>query len=152
MPQNNDIDALVERLARAFPMVSHTFHNLSSAVSRVHELTLAQYRLLLYLKDGPACTVNEIASALGIAQSSASELVSRMVNSGLLRREPKPQDRRATQILLSEKARAILQQSASAVEEAMEQLLRRLKQEERQTFVEAFETLASLLKANQPES
>ncbi|KAA3656409.1 MAG: hypothetical protein DWQ10_15460, partial [Calditrichaeota bacterium] len=58
----------IDDLLCIFPGIMHHFHNLSSAVSRMHDLTLAQFRLIQLLAQKEKCTVNEIAHELGIAQ------------------------------------------------------------------------------------
>ena len=123
-----------------------SFHSLGTSISRIPDLTLPQFRLLLFLQEHQTGTINEIAASLGIAQSTASELVTRMVKAGLVVRDIHPQDRRVMQVKLSQRARDLLRQSEAALETSFRQLLSHMSAEEREAFVQSFETIARLLK------
>lgn len=140
-----NLNSRIERLTHIFPIIMHSFHNLSSEVSRVHELTLAQYRLIQLLHRSENFTVNEISHALGIAQSSASELVTRMVNADLLIRETSPNDRRIYQIKLSSRAEQILKERADAMHVHIQQLLAGLAEKQQEEFVQSFEKISEIL-------
>lgn len=141
----SDIDRLVQRLAGVFPDIMQTFHALGTSISRIPELTLPQFRVLLHLRMQCPCTLNEVAASLGMAQSSASELVTRMVNAGLLLRREHPHDRRVMLIELSERARRLLLQSEQALQSTFHDWLQAIPETERARFVEAFECIAALL-------
>ncbi len=145
-------DERLDELVRIFPGIMHHFHNLSSAVSRIHDLTIAQYRLIQILSQKECCTVNELAQALGIAQSSASEQTTRMVNAGLLQRLPSETDRRIIYIALSKNSREILSQRAEAMRDHIKSTLDRLSEKQQREFLAAFKQISALLQiANDPK-
>ncbi|KAA3653292.1 MAG: MarR family transcriptional regulator [Calditrichaeota bacterium] len=123
----------------------HHFHNLSSAVSRMHDLTLAQFRLIQLLAQKEKCTVKEIAHELGIAQISASEQTSRMVKAGLLQRKPCENDRRINHIVLTDSSTEILHERAEAMRNHIKKTLDRLTPKQQKEFVTAFKKINLLL-------
>lgn len=63
------------------------------------DLTLVQWRVLVVVHSRPAgATVGEIADAVGATSSAVSRLLGRLARRDLVRLEPHPQDRRATQV------------------------------------------------------
>lgn len=135
----------LDELVHIFPAIMHHFHNLSNAVSRIHDLTVAQYRLIQILSQKKRCTVNELAQELGIAQSSASEQTTRMVNAGLLERQPSEADRRIIYIVLSQNSREILIQRAEAMRNHIKHTLDKLTEKQQREFVAAFKKISALL-------
>ena len=135
-------DERLDELVQIFPGIMHHFHNLSNAVSRLHDLTVAQYRLIQILSQKHRCTVNELAQELGIAQSSASEQTSRMVNAGLLQRLPSESDRRINYITLSDNSREILSQRAEAMRNHIKSTMEQLTEKQQREFVEAFNKIS----------
>ncbi len=69
------------------------------------EMTPAWYLLLLQIKGAPdlseRATVTQLAERLQLAQSSATELVARAEQAGLLEREPSADDARVVFLRLS---------------------------------------------------
>jgi DNA-binding MarR family transcriptional regulator len=63
-------------------------------------LSLRQYRILERLAERPHRTT-ELASTSGVSQPTASAAVASLEARGLVTREPAPDDRRATRILLT---------------------------------------------------
>lgn len=74
-------------------------------VARECGITPRWYVLLLLIKGAPdlseRSTVTELADRLGLAQSSATELVHRAEDAGLLHREPSEQDGRVAYLRLT---------------------------------------------------
>jgi len=75
-------------------------------------LTLSQLRVLHLLRDHPA-SCGHLAEHLGITASTATALIDRLVRRGLLERQPRPGDRRVTDLALSEAARSLLPEAAA---------------------------------------
>jgi len=65
------------------------------------DVTIAQLRVLLVLRTGGPSRMSAIASAAGIAPSTATGIVDHLVAKGLVLREDDPQDRRAVICKLS---------------------------------------------------
>jgi DNA-binding MarR family transcriptional regulator len=74
-------------------------------------LTPRQHQALLAIRAGPGGTlhVGELAERLFLRPHSASELVHRMVEQDLLRREARDEDKRQVTLRLSEHGEAVLE-------------------------------------------
>jgi len=72
--------------------------------------SMPQFRLLMQLYyQGTACGISQISDDMAITNPAASQLVDKMVQSGLLERAEDPNDRRAKLVTLSEKGREFVQ-------------------------------------------
>jgi DNA-binding MarR family transcriptional regulator len=68
-----------------------------------HELPLAFFESLLFISRAPrgSMRVGDLALALRITVGGASKLVDRIERAGLIAREPDPDDRRASRVVLT---------------------------------------------------
>jgi DNA-binding MarR family transcriptional regulator len=111
-----DITAIVGGLRR----VVRALELYSQEVRRDFGLTAPQLWALRTLHRRGGLTVNELASALAVHQSSASILVNRLEHRGLIRRSRGETDRRFVRIEATEKALSLM---AEAPEPAQGRLL-----------------------------
>jgi len=65
------------------------------------DLTFPQYNALLAVRDAHEVSVKQLAERLQVSPPSASTMVDRLVEMGLLERQQNPNDRRSVQIRLS---------------------------------------------------
>jgi len=65
------------------------------------ELSMAQLKVLFTLAHEPLATVGRVAEAIGIGLPTASHLVERLVQAGLVERSENPADRRYTLVQLT---------------------------------------------------
>jgi DNA-binding MarR family transcriptional regulator len=70
-------------------------------VSGQGRVTPDQFAVLAHLNDSGGCTMGELAAARGIALNSATALVDRLVQTGLVQRAQPPQDRRIVRVALT---------------------------------------------------
>jgi MarR family transcriptional regulator, organic hydroperoxide resistance regulator len=68
-----------------------------------HELPLAFFESLLFISRGPrgSMRVGDLARALRVTVGGTSKLVDRIERAGLIAREPDPDDRRASRVVLT---------------------------------------------------
>jgi DNA-binding MarR family transcriptional regulator len=71
-------------------------------------LSMPQFGLLRRLYHGGECEVHDIGKQFDVSSAAASQLVDKLVQSGLVARTENPEDRRARQIALTEKGRALV--------------------------------------------
>src|SRR5262249_45033333 len=64
-------------------------------------LSASQIELLVAVRSRPGVGVGELAAALRLAPNTVSAIVGRLVDAGLLRREPDPNDARAVCVRLT---------------------------------------------------
>jgi|GEM_PF-676774 len=142
---DKNLTANLERFSNAFIPMMHFFHNIASEASRGADFTLAQYRVLMLVKHRGAMSINELHNQLNIAQSTASEMVERLVQQNLLLREKDPNDKRITLFTLSQKAEKILERRKDMMEDCYRKVLEPLSSDEQIKLVEAFETILKII-------
>jgi MarR family transcriptional regulator, transcriptional regulator for hemolysin len=71
-------------------------------------LTRAQWHLIAAVARNPGATQRTIAEALEVREITAGRLVDRLCDSGYLRREQSPNDRRAYSVFLTAAAQPVL--------------------------------------------
>lgn len=135
----------IKRLSEAFPPVMHFFHHVAGQVSKIGEYSLAQYRVLMLLLHNEQMTVSELHHALNTAQSTASEMVTRLVQQGLVERYSDPQDGRRTLLRLSAKAQKDLLGRLDAMTDVYREILKNFQKEEQEDLIKALEKIASIL-------
>lgn len=109
-------------------------------------LSLPQVKALGYLGTHGRCSVGELATGLGASMPSASELVDRLVERGLVEREVNPRDRR--QVLVGPTAAAgEVHAELKAMRTAqLRRAMSRLAAEERPVFVRSLAALVAGLR------
>ena len=98
-------------LLAGFRYALRQFANYSEDVARKSGLTPRQHQALLAIRGGPGGTlhVGELAERLLLKPHSASELVQRMVEQGLVRRATDAHDKRQVVLALSQRGEAALE-------------------------------------------
>jgi DNA-binding MarR family transcriptional regulator len=76
--------------------------------AKEHGVSMAQIGALFRISRRGACGVTDIGDELGVTSAAASQLLERLVQSGLVRRREDPDDRRAKRIVLTERGRGLL--------------------------------------------
>ncbi len=69
---------------------------------RPGELSLPQFRTLVFLREHPGSSLTELADQLGLLPSSASKIIDVLVGRGLADRQIDPTDRRRTILSITE--------------------------------------------------
>lgn len=101
----------------SFRLELRRFLAFSEAAATEAGLPPQQHQALLAIAGHPSTeppSVGTIAEQLLIASNSAAELVSRMVEGGLLVKTPSRHDRRRTELMLTEKASVLLRRLTAA--------------------------------------
>ncbi len=119
---------LTNHLARLF---AHALHE------RIRPLGLApaQFMTLLELWAEDGLTQRELVERLDVEQATMANTLARMVRDGLVVRRPHPEDGRAQQVWLTEKARALEGPATAQARQVNERALAALTPGERQTLL-----------------
>jgi DNA-binding MarR family transcriptional regulator len=75
---------------------------------RAASLSVAQFRLLLFVRRNPGTSLSPVAEHLGTTLPSASQLVERLVRAGLVTRAQHPEERRRVELRLTDAGDATL--------------------------------------------
>lgn len=132
-----------ELLVSAVPAMMSVIRN-DMRARRPTELSVAQFRALIYLKNHPGASLSDIAEHLGLALSTASQLNDGLMKRMYVTRESALEDRRRATLLLTEQGKAMLEAVYDKVRERMSVRLAELSAEERQTLMMAMRLLLRL--------
>ena len=116
-------------------------HRLHREMVADHELSLADYEVLVYLswEDGHRLRMTELASTLGSTKSRLSHQIRRMEREGLVRREPDPADKRGVVAAMTDSGRALLETAAPThVTGVREHIVDRLTPDEQTVMAKVF--------------
>lgn len=108
-------------------------------------LTVAQLSTLLAIKEGGEMSLREIASAMGVSAPSASTMVDRLVEMGVLLRKPGATDRRAVRISVSAAGAAAVDAIETEMLESITDLLDKLGPSYARQWCEVYERIQSCL-------
>ncbi|MDD5371773.1 MAG: MarR family transcriptional regulator [Anaerolineaceae bacterium] len=112
-------------------------------------LSMSQIGAMFHIARHGALSVSDISEELGVTSAAASQMVDRLVHQGLITRSENPQDRRAKQIVVTEKGRRVLQDSLHARQRWLDELAALLSPAEQEQVVAALQILIE--KTNQLE-
>jgi DNA-binding MarR family transcriptional regulator len=95
------------------------------AMSRANRITLdalgvsaAQLATLAYFAKHPGSTMTDIAELLDLNKSGVSGMLARLERAGLVKREPSPDDKRASLLSLTAKGQSIHERAAPLIRRA----------------------------------
>jgi DNA-binding MarR family transcriptional regulator len=103
------------------------------------KLTFNQYRALTVIRELGECSVNDLANRLGIAQSTTSQLVDRLVKSGYVSREIFARDRRRMVVKLSKSGSQIMERRKQSLLKVYSRILQMLEEDDQAMLEDAFE-------------
>lgn len=111
------------------------------AVEKEIGISGAQLFVLQQLEDAPARSVNELADRTSTHQSSVSTVVSRLVERGLVRRAPSPEDGRRMEISITERGRKLAEAAPLTAQVRILEALQRMPPDQLRSLAEGLETL-----------
>lgn len=112
MPETTDV--LTQTLQEWVEMfMRHSMHRFFLFIKE-NDLSMSQMGALMNIHRLGVCSVSDIGDELGVTSAAASQMVERLVQQGLIERTEDPSDRRAKQIVLTEKGRQTIRESFDA--------------------------------------
>jgi DNA-binding MarR family transcriptional regulator len=139
-------EALTERAAELLPEISKLLHSGVARLPRACGLSIGQIKTVCYLASQGRQTVGEIATGIGVAMPTASELVDRLVESGLAERAVNPANRRQVHVWLTPEAIELATEISAQRQVQLRTALGRLTPTERAGFVRSLEIVAGALR------
>ena|SRR5215211_6522563 len=104
-------------------------------------LSMPQFSVLMQLHYRGACGMSRISEGYDITPAAASQLVDKLVHSGLIQRVEDPNDRRAKLLSLTDKGTELVQQGIEERYRWVDELSDRLTAEERVQISEALDIM-----------
>lgn len=122
-PSRSDrLPELRQTLTRVF----RALHTRPNSSAELLEMPLLQIRCLNAVAENEGQKMVDLASRVGVGLPGVSRTIDRLVQRGLVGRHTDPQDRRAVQLTLTDKARALLDSVQAARLKQLEQATRDL--------------------------
>ena len=114
-------------------------------------LSMPQFGLLMQMHHKGACGMSEVSERFEITPAAASQLVDKLVQSGLIQRVEDPHDRRAKLLSLTDKGRDLIQQGIEERYRWVEELAEKLTAEERAQVSDALNIMTEAAKELETE-
>lgn len=135
----------IHTIAQLYPRLMRAMGHLRGALDETMDLTYNQYKALLSLSDMGPCTLNALSRELEVASSSASQMVDRLVDMGLVERTPADGDRRSIVLMTSAQGEMLLEKVAEEILQRYQELFRHLGSAEQANLAGAIHTLVRIL-------
>ena len=129
------------KIERLYPHLVGAMSRLRDLLQEGVDLSYNQYKTLLTMDSIGRCPLNRLSRELGVAASSASEMVNRLERSGLAARETDGADRRSVTISVTPEGRELLRRIQRGVMDNYRRVLARLNPPDRRRLVRALEDL-----------
>ena len=120
--------------------MQHTLHE-RAHLAKLNGLSMPQLGILMQLHYRGTCGISHLGERFDITNAAASQLVDKLVQSGLVQREEDPHDRRAKLLNLTEKGKELIQQGMERRYLWVEDLARKLSSEQREQVSEALDIM-----------
>jgi len=109
------------------------------------DMTMAQTSAVLMTMDRGSVGVSELAALLGVSAPSASSMIDRLVEKGVLAREPCREDRRKMVVTVALRAKAYFAKVQSGMQDAVNRLAVGLGPETTQKWYEVMQRVSKVL-------
>jgi DNA-binding MarR family transcriptional regulator len=137
--QGTPVQAEVPRVMDAVRRIVRAARVVSRQNEKEIGISGAQLYVLQELSQQPAGSLNDLAERTTTHQSSVSAVVSRLVERGLVRREPSPEDARRVQIALTKAGRDIVDSAPPSAQAQLVAGLKRMEPDDRRMLAELME-------------
>ncbi len=104
-------------------------------------LSFSQVNVLMRLFHSGKSGVSQMGEEMGITNAAASQAIDRLVNMGLIARSEDPEDRRAKQLVLTEKGRGLVNRAIESRSRWVEDLTASLSPQDQQRIASALELI-----------
>nr|WP_300307924.1 MarR family transcriptional regulator [uncultured Anaerostipes sp.] len=125
-----------DELAELFFSAARISQYLSSKKKGLSFLHMGQYRCLFYLEEHGSVKQKEMAEELGIRPASLSELISKLEQKGLVKKEPSPKDRRSMMVSLTREGMMTARHGRAGQSRFHSLIFEPLSEEEKETLYE----------------
>ncbi len=144
-------DTLVDEVMELMFIFSRAMQRLSIPDWLKLDLSMAQMKVLFTLAlDGPII-ISKVAETLGVGQPTASHLVDRLVQTGLVERAEDPTDRRYTLARLSQQGEEIVGRLRRGRESQLHSWLTQLNEKEVAALWQGLQALVRVVQSASPE-
>jgi DNA-binding MarR family transcriptional regulator len=134
-----------ETIRQGIDVITHRSFREHGRFVKAAGLSIPQFGILVRLHYQHKCGISDIGSHMAITNAAASQLVEKLVQSGLVERAEDPNDRRAKELKLAEKGRELIETSLAERHRWVDKLIEKLSLAEQEKVAEAMSILAGAL-------
>ena len=135
------ISQLIQTIRQFMDFAMHHTMRERAHFAKATGLSMPQFGILMQLHYRKDCGISDLGERFDITSAAASQLVDKLVQSGLIQREEDPADRRAKLLNLTGKGRELIQQDVEKRYRWVNQLAGKLTAEERDKVAEALDMM-----------
>lgn len=132
---------LIQSMRQFMDIAMHYSIRASGHFIKAHGLSMPQFSILMQLHYRGVCGMSEVSERFEITAAAASQLVDKLVQSGLIRRQEDPQDRRAKSLELTDKGKELIHKGIEERYRWVEPLAGKLTAEESAKVAKALEIM-----------
>lgn len=115
------------------------FRDIGHTMRQISEGRGSQKRILILLREADGMTQKELTARLGVQPGSASEVLNKLEQAGLILRTPSETDHRTTDIRLTPDGEALAKEASAKRAERHEQMFSMLSEEEKDALIALLE-------------
>ena len=115
------------------------FRDIGHTMRQISEGRGSQKRILILLRETKGMTQKALTARLGVQPGSASEVLNKLEQAGLISRTPSEADHRTTDIRLTPDGEALAKEASAQRAERHEQMFAVLSEEEKDTLIALLE-------------
>jgi DNA-binding MarR family transcriptional regulator len=132
----------VEQLTRAFERFTRRFKVAEAAAAADNALNALDAQTLLFVSAHPGCGLGDVARDLGVAPTTMSSAVDRLVRKAMIKRRRPEDNRRAIALTATAKGRQVIEDQKAGYQNACLAMLRSLDPGERGELIRLTEKIA----------
>jgi MarR family transcriptional regulator, organic hydroperoxide resistance regulator len=123
-------EALAQEISDAYHEVFDTFYSRPSKTWLELQLSLPQWKTLVLIAEGKSSTIGAVASRMAVGEPTASHLVDKLVQAGLVVRAEDPEDRRRTLVSVSAEGHRLIDELIGPRREMLREATRSLEEKD----------------------
>ena len=133
-------------LSNTFPKIySSLYLNYLKQYSGLYDVNKTQLRALVFMKNYGEISMTELCAKLNIEKGSLTSMIDDLSKKGYVYREKNLKDRRKYMIVITEEGKQIAADFTEKLSNDLEEKFFKLNTEDREKYLEAIETLATLV-------
>lgn len=133
----------VEQLTRAIERFTRRFKVAEAAAAAGNALNALDAQALLFVSEHPGCGLGDVARDLGVAPTTMSSAVDRLVRKAMIQRRRPEDDRRTIALTATAKGRRVIEDHKAGYRKACLAMLRSLAPGERGELIRLTEKIAN---------
>jgi DNA-binding MarR family transcriptional regulator len=135
----------LETIRQGIDLITHRGFREHGRFVKASGLSIPQFGILVQLHYQHKCGVTDISNRMAITSAAASQLVDKLVQSGLVERAEDPHDRRAKELKLAAKGQQLVENSMAERHKWVDRLVEILEPAEQEKVAEALAILTRAL-------